>query len=66
MEAKGIGCMFIVQVVFVVLKLIDVIHWSWLWVLSPLWLTGIATLAIALITIIVAAVAVVIAKHDDD
>lgn len=66
MEAKGIGCMSIVQVVFVVLKLIDVIHWSWLWVLSPLWLTGIATLLIALLTIIVAAAAVVIAKHDDD
>ncbi len=25
-------------VIFVVLKLVGVIHWSWLWVLAPMWL----------------------------
>ncbi len=25
-------------VIFVVLKLVGVIHWSWLWVLAPTWL----------------------------
>lgn len=24
-------------VIFIVLKLVGVIHWSWLWVLSPIW-----------------------------
>lgn len=27
-----------IQVVLIALKLIGVIHWSWLWVLSPTWL----------------------------
>ena len=25
-------------VIFVILKLVGAIHWSWLWVLSPLWI----------------------------
>jgi membrane protein YdbS with pleckstrin-like domain len=28
----------ILTIVFVVLKLTDVIDWSWVWVLSPLWI----------------------------
>lgn len=28
----------VLLVVFVVLKLVGVINWSWLWVLSPLWI----------------------------
>jgi hypothetical protein len=26
-------------IIFVVLKLVGVIHWSWIWVLSPLWIS---------------------------
>ena len=29
--------------VFIVLKLADQIHWDWLWVLSPLWLSFVLT-----------------------
>ena len=25
-------------IIFVILKLTHVIHWSWVWVLSPLWI----------------------------
>lgn len=25
-------------VIFIVLKLVGVIHWSWLWVLAPMWI----------------------------
>lgn len=28
----------VLQLVFIVLKLTDVIDWSWFWVLSPLWI----------------------------
>ena len=28
-----------VQTVFIVLKLTKVINWSWLWVLSPFWIS---------------------------
>lgn len=31
----------ILLVVFIVLKLCHVINWSWLWVLSPLWIMAI-------------------------
>ena len=37
---KGIGIGFcgILGIVFIVLKLIGVISWSWLWVLAPIWI----------------------------
>ncbi len=28
----------VLTIVFVVLKLLAVINWSWIWVLSPIWL----------------------------
>ncbi len=31
---------------FVLLKLTGVIHWSWLWVLSPLWLSLLVAVAL--------------------
>ena len=34
----GIGFTGLLTIVFIVLKLIGVISWSWLWVLSPLWI----------------------------
>lgn len=37
----GMGFIGILTVVFIVLKLCNVIHWSWFWVLSPLILSGV-------------------------
>ena len=37
--SSGIGFCGLLTIVFIVLKLIGVISWSWLWVLSPLWIT---------------------------
>jgi len=34
----GIGFVGLLQIVFIVLKLCDVIDWGWGWVLSPLWI----------------------------
>ena len=45
----GVATVFVLVVVFAVLKLTGVISWSWLWVLSPLWLgfmIGIAALGL--------------------
>lgn len=36
---KGLGIADVLAVVFVVLKLVGVINWSWWWVLSPLWIS---------------------------
>ncbi len=37
-KSKGIGFTGVLTVAFIVLKLCDVIKWSWLWVLSPIWI----------------------------
>ena len=38
-SSGGIGFVGVLQIVFIVLKLCGVITWSWLWVLSPLWIS---------------------------
>lgn len=37
--AKGIGFTGVLTVAFIVLKLCGVIKWSWLWALSPIWIS---------------------------
>lgn len=42
METKNITCSIFVPlltIAFIVLKLTKVITWSWIWVLSPLWIS---------------------------
>lgn len=34
----GIGFLGLLTIVFIVLKLTGYIVWSWIWVLSPLWI----------------------------
>lgn len=34
-NSGGIGFFGLLQIVFIVLKLMNVIHWSWFWVLLP-------------------------------
>jgi hypothetical protein len=36
--SQGLGFTEALLLVFVVLKLIGVINWSWWWVLAPLWI----------------------------
>lgn len=37
-ESGGIGFFGALQLIFIVLKLTKVISWSWVWVLSPIWI----------------------------
>jgi len=37
-KSGGIGFAGLLAIVFITLKLTGVIAWSWLWVLSPLWI----------------------------
>nr|DAU29430.1 MAG TPA: transmembrane protein [Caudoviricetes sp.] len=41
----------VIQIVFIILKLTNLIHWSWLWVLSPLWISAIITLLVYTISV---------------
>jgi hypothetical protein len=38
-SSSGIGFTGLLTIVFIVLKLVGVISWSWVWVLSPLWIS---------------------------
>jgi len=48
-SSGGIGFVGLLTIVFITLKLIGVIHWSWWWVLSPLWITALVVAAILVI-----------------
>lgn len=37
-SGSGIGATTVLTMIFIVLKLVGVISWSWWWVLSPLWI----------------------------
>lgn len=37
-SSGGMGLSGVLGVVFIVLKLVGVIDWSWWWVLSPFWI----------------------------
>lgn len=39
-ERSGLSLSTVVLVVFVILKLVGVITWSWWWVLSPIWISA--------------------------
>ena len=41
-----LGIADVLAIIFVVLKLIGVIEWSWIWVLSPIWISVILMLVI--------------------
>lgn len=45
----GIGFCGLLTIAFIVLKLLGKITWSWLWVLSPLWIVWAICLIILLI-----------------
>ncbi len=47
--STGIGFPALLGLTFIVLKLCNVIHWSWWWVLSPFWIG----IAIALVILII-------------
>ena len=48
----GIGFSGLLTIVFIVLKLCHVIDWSWVWVLSPLWICFAIIFIIVIILII--------------
>ena len=49
----GIGFAGVLTIVFVVLKLVGVINWPWVWVLSPIWISIGIALIFALILFII-------------
>ena len=59
----GIGFVGLLTIVFITLKLLGVITWSWVWVLAPLWIS----LAIGIIAIpVILVIAVIMALIDKE
>lgn len=52
--SSGIGFTGLLQVAFIVLKLIGVINWHWVWVLSPTWISAIIVILVLLVVFIIA------------
>ena len=44
----GVGFFGLLTIAFIVLKLCKVINWSWIWVLSPIWIGLLFTIGIVL------------------
>lgn len=42
----GLGIVSVLTIVFIVLKLLGVIRWSWIWVLSPIWISTVIVVAV--------------------
>lgn len=51
----GVGVTGLLQVAFIVLKLCGVIKWSWLWVLSPSWISIILAIILLIASILLSA-----------
>lgn len=49
----GIGFIGLLTIAFIVLKLCHIIEWSWLWVLSPLWITAALVVLIVVVLLVV-------------
>ena len=49
----GVGIPTVIQIVFIILKVVGVIEWSWFWVLSPTWISILVVIFAFLIFFIV-------------
>ena len=50
---SGLGIVSILTLILIILKITNKISWSWIWVLSPIWITFIFAIIIFAIILIV-------------
>ena len=53
---SGMGFTGWLTILFIGLKLTNIISWSWVWVLSPLWISALIFLSILAIILIIAVI----------
>lgn len=51
----GIGFVGLLQLLFIAFKLLQVVDWSWWWVLAPLWIDVCVVMLIVVATMIIQA-----------
>ena len=59
-SSSGIGLGGVLFCIFLVLKLLGKIDWSWWWVTSPLWIPVCIILAVFLVVLVVVAIKAVL------
>ena len=51
-SASGIGFTGLLTIVFIILKILKVINWSWIWVLSPIWISWLLVILLVILYLI--------------
>ena len=62
-SSGGVGFVGLLTVLFIGLKLTGYINWSWLWVLSPLWIAACLVIAFFLIFVTVSLIVVAVKRN---
>lgn len=52
-SSGGLGFTGALTIAFIILKLLGKINWSWIWVLSPIWITLLLYILTIIITLLV-------------
>ena len=52
-NSSSLGICGVLTIVFIVLKLVGVINWSWLWVLCPLWINILLAIIVLVVILII-------------
>lgn len=60
-SSGGIGFVWLLTILFIALKLTGYITWTWVWVLSPIWIT-LSIVAVIVAVILVLAVIIHVVK----
>ena len=63
-KKQGLGLGTVLTIIFVVLKLVGVIDWSWVWVLAPFWISAIIALVFGLVALLITVIAAIIISKD--
>jgi fatty acid desaturase len=61
-NGHGIGFVGALTIAFIVLKLTKVISWSWVWVLSPIWISA----AIVVLFILVGCILILVEERKNE
>ncbi len=51
-KGGGVGILTVIGIVFIILKLCNLITWSWIWVLAPFWAPVVLVIIIIIIAVI--------------
>ena len=52
-SSGGVGTVTLLWIIFLILKLTNVIDWKWLWVFSPIWISASAAVGFGLLFLLV-------------